>query len=166
MEAIREVIPPEVLAVLKQEGVDEAKQRWRALRKVPTDGEVASGVWKRRTAPKSTVEDRRYVPGALRHWRKVHGLSPGEALARIGYAKRSRTWANWEVGRSAPPYETLLRIIAATGLGHWVDEEGNADVDPDIRLDVLRDAQSRRNRKRRERIEKRNAAQAAREQSS
>ncbi len=48
----------------------------------------------------------------------MHGLSPGKALARIGYAKRSQSWSNWESGYTAPPYETLLRIIAATGLGH------------------------------------------------
>jgi DNA-binding transcriptional regulator YiaG len=87
--------------------------------------------------PVAKYEDRRYIPAALRQWRRVHGLSASEAQARIGYSEKGNMWRLWEMGRYAPPYEALLRILAATGIGHWVDAERLAEVDPTLRLEVL-----------------------------
>lgn len=88
--------------------------------------------------PQALADDRRFVPGALYHWRRIHGLSQREAQARLGYSLESNTWALWESGRSAPPYKTLLRIISATGLGYWVDTEGRAQMDPEEVLEADR----------------------------
>jgi hypothetical protein len=104
----------------------------------PTRGRyraITSGKHKARLKPRATVEDRRWVPGVLRHWRRVHDLSPAQALARIGYSSKSSTWRHWEAGFVAPPYEALLLIIAATGLGHWIDQERRAEIPPQMLLE-------------------------------
>lgn len=150
LEAVKGAIPPDVLEALQDEILEEERQRWRDVRHSASYKEVVSGAWVRKKAPQSSVEDRRYVPGALRHWRKVHGLSIRDAQGRIGYSQRSCSWRHWEEGARCPSYETLLRIIAATGLGYWVDEEGNGEVDPDLRLDILRSAEAERRRRSRE----------------
>lgn len=82
---------------------------------------VSSGRHRRVSKPTSNPDDRAYVPGALRHWRRVHDLTPAQAQQRVGYSPKSPTWRNWEAGYVCPPYLTLLRIIAATGLGYWTD---------------------------------------------
>jgi hypothetical protein len=104
----------------------------------------------RKRAPQSDPEDRLYVPAALTHFRRVHGLTCAEASERVGYAENGRSWQLWESGRVAPPYGTLLRIIAATGLGHWHDES-HAALGPDIRLDAMRAQERQRGRLRRAR---------------
>jgi transcriptional regulator with XRE-family HTH domain len=112
---------------------------------------VSTGAYKRKLRPRTSVEDRLYAPAALEHWRKVHGLSQREAQARIGYSERSCSWAHWESGFVIPPYGTLLRIMAATGLGYWVDSENRAGGDPALRLDADR-AQWAANMRRRRRL--------------
>jgi transcriptional regulator with XRE-family HTH domain len=84
--------------------------------------------------PQASVDDRQFVPGALAHWRRVHGLSQREAQTRVGYSSESNTWARWEAGTMAPPYRVLLRVLAATGLGYWVDTDGRLEMDPEERL--------------------------------
>ena len=108
---------------------------------------VTSGAWKRRTRPVAQAEDRHYVPAALEHYRRVHGLSPSQAQARIGYAPRSSIWRQWESGVVAPPYLALLKIIAATGLGYW---EPPGAADPEHRLESLATEASARRRARRD----------------
>lgn len=88
------------------------------------------GKWKHR--PEAKVEDRQWVPAALKHWRNVHGLTAHQAQQRIGYSVKGNQWARWEAGMAAPPYEALLRILAITGLGHWVDSERRAEFDPTL----------------------------------
>lgn len=150
LEAVKAAIPPDVLGALQEEVLAEERQRSRDAKKAGASyREIVSGIHVRQHAPRSSVEDRRFVPGALRHWRRVHGLSTQEAQARIGYSTRSCSWRHWEEGARCPPYETLLRIIAATGLGYWVDEDGDGGIDPSIRLDVLRSAEAERKRRRR-----------------
>ena len=140
VKAVREAIPEDVFeALIEREvairlehaeavRVEKAQaQRAKSRGRHPRYPEVLSGNYRRSRAPKSSVEDRRYVPGAIRHWRKVHGLSVRDAQARIGYSPTSTNWEHWERGFTCPPYEALLRIIAATGLGYWVDED-NARV--------------------------------------
>ena len=112
----------------------------------PTSGLYAAlqaGETRRKRAPrggprgraKSMLEDRELVPAAMRHWRKVHGLSIRQAQARIGYSVNSCSWRHWEDGHVAPPYRTLLLIIAATGLGYWIDE-GPTLGDPGLDLEA------------------------------
>jgi len=89
---------------------------------------ISEGRYRRKMRPKIMLEDRGFVPAALRHWRQVHNLTARQAQARIGYSPRSCSWSHWESGFVAPPYRTLLAIIAATGLGYWVDDERAAGV--------------------------------------
>jgi hypothetical protein len=46
---------------------------------------ISEGRYRRKVRPKIGLEDRGYVPAALRHWRKVHNLTARQAQARIGY---------------------------------------------------------------------------------
>jgi hypothetical protein len=87
--------------------------------------------------PITRRDDRRHIPAVLKQWRRVHGLTQHEAQVRVGYSDKSNMWALWESGRFAPPYEALLRIIAATGIGHWTDRERLSEIDPTLRLEVL-----------------------------
>lgn len=86
---------------------------------------------RRKRRPRASSADREWVPHALKHWRRVHGLSGEQAARRIGF-QGATTWASWERGRTVPSYETLLRILAMTGLGHWTDDEHRALHDPTI----------------------------------
>lgn len=99
----------------------------------------ATGGKKRRAKrPIMRPEDRQYAAAAVRHWRRVHGLTQAQAAQRIGYSGITPAgWASWEKGRTMPPYGTLLRMLMASGLGHWTDEENIAGYDPTIRGDVL-----------------------------
>ncbi len=75
-----------------------------------------------RGAARSKPEDKLLVPAALKHWRLINGgLTTRQAQARIGYSTTSCSWRHWESGVYAPPYRTLVLIVAATGVGHWVD---------------------------------------------
>lgn len=124
---------------VKRDAKSTARQRQG---KLPTAGRyrsISSGAYKRRQRPVAKVEDRQYVPGALRHWRMVHGgVSMHEAQARIGYSPKSSTWQQWEDGIVAPPYLALLKILAATGLGYWT-EHGlpQAGTTGEVRLAAL-----------------------------
>lgn len=88
--------------------------------------------------PVARAEDRRYVAGALRHWRKIHGLNRSEAASRIGYSPTSNVWQRWEQGATAPSYEALLRIISATGLGFLQGMDRRSELDPNVRLELDR----------------------------
>jgi transcriptional regulator with XRE-family HTH domain len=113
---------------------------------------ISSGRYARRSKPQSSVDDRRFVPGALRHWRQIHGLSLSEAQHRIGYSSKSTAWTHWENGYSAPPYRTLLYIIIATGLGHAIDEDPRRrEMDPSLLLDYGRQKHLERQREQRRR---------------
>jgi hypothetical protein len=112
---------------------------------------IVSGQARYRERPVATAEDRQYVPGALRHWRQVHGINTREAQTRIGYSPRSSSWRHWEDGFVAPPYQTLLRIIAATGLSLRAAHDDLADVAPDLRLEATRTRHMETMRRRRAR---------------
>jgi hypothetical protein len=101
-------------------------------------------IWVGPSAPASKAADRQYVPATLKHWRNIHGLTQKQATARIGLSLRSNAWSLWESGQRAPTYENLLKIIAASGLGHWVDAARDLDVDPTLRLDVLKAREQQR----------------------
>lgn len=112
---------------------------------------ATDGIYRPHRSPVSVPDDRLYVAGAVRHWRTVHGLSARQAQARIGLAMASGTWRTWETSFAAPPYRTLLKILAATGLGYWVDQEQRANGDPTLEFEALRarerqDRQARRER--------------------
>ena len=102
-----------------------------------------------RKAPRSSRSDRDYIPAALRNWRSAHGLSQRQAQARIGMSSKTNSWGLWESGATAPTYKNLLKIIAATGLGHWLDEERRNDMDATIRFeaDVKAEKKARRERR-------------------
>ena len=100
--------------------------RYRKLR----DGEQVA--MKR---PLAKVEDRVYVPAALRSWRLTHDLTPEQAQARIGLSPRSCSWRHYEDGYMAPPYLTLLRIIAVTGLGTNLERVQVGQSSPDLLLE-------------------------------
>jgi hypothetical protein len=97
--------------------------------------DLRSGVKVTIRRPLARVEDRRFVPAALRHWRLTHDLTPEQAQARVGLSPRSCSWRHYEDGYMAPPYLMLLKIIAATGLGTNLERAVVADVDPDLRLE-------------------------------
>lgn len=113
----------------------EALRALRGESQVPATLRTPKGTRKqgRRRKPMSRPEDRQYVANSIRHWRKTHDLTVEQASARIGYGITGNAWRTWEKGTAAPPYETLLRIIAATGLGYWVDHDRRRDVDPTLR---------------------------------
>ena len=132
----RNQIPPDVLAAAVELELREIKERANTRSQErkekrqasrtpqPTHNRyraISSGTYKRMSRPVAKVEDRQYVPGALAHWRRVHGLSQADALVRIGYSPNSSTWRQWEDGVNAPPYRALLTIIAFTGLGYWTE---------------------------------------------
>jgi transcriptional regulator with XRE-family HTH domain len=99
---------------------------------------ITTGAYRRRVRPQASADDRRYVPGALRHWRIVHGLSLRAAQARIGYSQTSCSWSHWESGTIAPPYATLLRILAASGMRYTGESDNRQSLDPNLRLDADR----------------------------
>lgn len=154
LKMIRDAIPPAALEAIlereleerraiRQEDRRERQMEERAGRtspqpKVGRHAAVLSGAHKRWKRPKADPDDRRYVPGVLKHFRRVHGLTQREAGARIGYSPKSSNWRNWESGFSAPPYRTLLKIIGSVGLGYWVDHDHRAGMDGDVRLEVDR----------------------------
>jgi DNA-binding transcriptional regulator YiaG len=72
--------------------------------------------------PRVTAEDAAWVPPALKHYRAVHHLTQKQASIRIGYSAEANPWKDWEQGRSLPPYQTLLAIIAATGMMRLIEE--------------------------------------------
>jgi transcriptional regulator with XRE-family HTH domain len=144
LEAIKAAIPPEVYRALIKEA--EGERRKRYPRSVPRQ-DIISGKRKRHQAPKSSADDRRFVPAALLHWRTVHGLTQQEAQLRIGYSEFSTAWSAWERGWTAPSFEVLLRIIAATGLGHWVEDQ-HADIDPSLRLEAMERTEAERKKRR------------------
>lgn len=141
----------------------EARRRRREAREAspaPATGRFAaitSGEYQPKNRPpggprgsaKSSPDDRLLVPAALEHWRQVNGgLSTRQAQARVGYSTRSCSWRHWESGVYAPPYRTLVLIIAATGVGHWVDHALPAHGSPLDDLEAA-NAQSRARRARR-----------------
>jgi transcriptional regulator with XRE-family HTH domain len=159
-----ESIPPDVLAAAVQRELEqrrlaaqaqkaEARERREALPQLPARGRhraVSSGAVPRRKRPVSEVSDRQHVPGALRHFRTVHGLTRAEALTRIGYSPRSSAWKQWEEGVNAPPYLALLKIIAISGLGYWTEHGMPQDgTTGDARLSLLTTAHRDRQRVRR-----------------
>jgi transcriptional regulator with XRE-family HTH domain len=87
--------------------------------------------------PRSTASDHRWVPGALAHWRRVHGITAEQAATRTGAAD-GHQWSLWERGEVTPTYMDLLRIVAATGLGYWIDADARASLDAQERLEVDR----------------------------
>jgi ribosomal protein L21 len=105
---------------------DAMRNRYRKLR----NGERV--IMKR---PLAKVEDRRYVPAALRHWRLTHDLTPEQAGARVGLSPRSCSWRHYEDGYMAPPYLMLLKIIAATGLGTNLERKGIGEPAPELLLE-------------------------------
>lgn len=111
---------------------------------------------KKRVPNRLREEDRALIPVALKHWRAVHALNQEDAAARIGYSPASRMWGLYERGASAPPYRTLLLIIAATGMGRWEDEFQG--LPPDLRLEAMR------NRHRRSVLERRRGREQRRKQ--
>lgn len=128
LDQVIAAIPPDLMeAIVGRHLSRKREERIEKKAKMPKQPEtgrykaIASGKYRRKTRPTAKPEDRQYVAGALRHWRRVHGLSYREAQARIGYSPRSCSWRHWEDGFVTPPYQTLLRIIAATGLGYWQD---------------------------------------------
>lgn len=137
----RNQVPPDVLAAAvelalrEQRSKNVAKSQERREKKKarppqPKHGKyraVASGQYRRVSRPVARPEDRQYVPGALAHWRQVHGLSKQDAQARIGYSPNSSTWQQWEDGVVAPPYLALLKMIGATGLGYWTEHGSQAE---------------------------------------
>jgi hypothetical protein len=145
------------IAATRGERVDKPERKQQ-----PTRGRfraVTSGSHKRSLRPQSKVEDRKYVAGALRHWRLIHDLAPAQAQARIGYSPRSTSWSHWESGYVVPPYETLLRIIAATGLGLAADlDDRRRDIEPSMLLEYQR-AQHLQRVKRRRRARQTRVAQ-------
>jgi DNA-binding transcriptional regulator YiaG len=147
----RSQVPADVLAAAVDRELVERRERAVAKRqekrdkrsttRLPKRGKyraVSSGEHRRRSRPVAKVEDRQFVPGALRHFRMVHGLSMPEAQARIGYSPTSSTWRQWEDGVVAPPYLALLKIISVIGLGYWTEhglpQEGTT---ADARLALL-----------------------------
>lgn len=162
-EIPREVLEAAVAAELRQRRADairrRAERKARETRQPDTGryAAVSSGQHRRRQRPVSSPEDRKWVPGVLRHWRDMHRLSQREAQARIGYSPTSNSWRNWESGFVVPSYSTLLRIIAATGLGYLQaapDRTGSADVAPELLLEATharhtREVRARRARRRR-----------------
>ena len=129
----------------------------------PTRGKYAklrSGAYRPRQRPQSDVSDREFVPAALRHWRQIHGLTTRQAQARIGYSAASCSWRHWEEGVYVPPYRTLLLIIAATGLGYWVDQE-QRHADPAVDLEARAASHSAVLHARRDRAGRRERARRA-----
>lgn len=151
LKAVRDAIPPEILEAIVNRELDERRAAKAAERSEkimvehppqPATGRYAavrSGAHKRRSRPiVAQVEDRAYVAGALRHWRRVHGLTQRQAAERIGYSPTAASWRHWEQGFVAPPYRVLLLIIASSGLGYWVDKDNMANVEGDLRLEMVR----------------------------
>lgn len=87
--------------------------------------------------PVMKPEDRKYAAAAVRHWRRVHGLTQVQAAQRLGYSPGSPVFNSWEKGRTMPPYGSLLRMLMASGLGHWTDEDNLAGYDPTLRAEVI-----------------------------
>jgi hypothetical protein len=85
--------------------------------------------------PLAKVEDRVYVPAALRSWRLTHDLTPEQAGARVGLSPRSCSWRHYEDGYMAPPYLMLLKIIAATGLGTNLERVQIGEPAPELLLE-------------------------------
>ncbi len=85
--------------------------------------------------PLARVEDRKYVPAALRHGRLTPDLTPEQAGARVGLSPRSCSWRHYEDGYMAPPYLMLLKIIAATGLGTNLERKQIGQVAPELLLE-------------------------------
>ena len=84
-----EDVPPEIRKQIWKQELEAYKARkhaerqerrdQRGSRRQPTRGRykaVREGRYKRWRRPIAKPEDRRWVPGALAHWRRVHGLSP------------------------------------------------------------------------------------------
>jgi hypothetical protein len=69
----------------------------------------------------------------------VHGLSDIEAQVRLGYSPKSSTWRDWEAGRSAPSYDTLLDIVASTGMLGEGDRRV-LEAPPELRREAARAA--------------------------
>lgn len=116
----------------------EAKDRAGLMDPLPTRGRHHTLVAKRRrrNRPQVSVDDIKWIPGALRQWRTAMNMSPTQAQAAIGYSPRSSTWRDWESGRTVPPYEALLRIIARTG---WVGAGDRVVIEtPGAVLEVAR----------------------------
>lgn len=140
--ADRHGVPADVLAAAVSEHFqrradarrEQHEERERRRREHPapsSDGwyrEVVEGRHRPRSRPESATEDREFVPGAVRHWRMVHGLTQAEALRRIGHSPRAGSWSAWEAGTKAPPYRVLLLMLAATGLGHWIDHDARSSL--------------------------------------
>ena len=157
-----EQVPEAIRKAVVAQYFDELRARKRAERmakaakpRQPKKGRykaIASGSYRRKLRPQFSVEDRDYVPGALKHWRTVHGLTQRQAQERIGYSVNAKSWGHWEQGFVAPPYRTLLAIIASTGLGYWTDRDNAAGLGS-LRLDATRAKHSqvvaRRRRRRR-----------------
>lgn len=121
---------------------------------------IRSGAYKPQRKPRSSPDDRQYVAGALRKWRRVHGLSQRQAQLRIGLSASAQTWHMYETGISCPPYRTLLKIIAATGLGH--EDPDALRRRADLELDMLAtDTRERLAAQRRDRRERRDELDAA-----
>jgi transcriptional regulator with XRE-family HTH domain len=153
-------VPDDVRKAIVAEYFDDLRARKRAERMARQEGPpqpstgrykaISSGAYRRKQRPQMDVSDRQYVPAALRHWRQVHNLTQRQAQVRIGYSASAKSWSHWEQGFVAPPYRTLLAILAATGLGYWVDEEAAAGLG-DLRLDARRAAHQQRAGRRRSR---------------
>lgn len=155
IEAVRRAIPGPILKELVDREIaarrDKYPPRDATQPALSRFSEINNGTYKRQSRPVASADDRRFVPGVLRHWRRVHGLNPREAQARIGYSARSSSWRHWESGFAAPPYRALLKIIASTGLGYWVDHDHRAGLDADLRLEADAAAMAERKRLRQER---------------
>jgi hypothetical protein len=154
---VREQIIKEELARRSRE--NRARRMQQKARTHPDTGKwvaVQSGRHKRLQRPPGPsglthVDDRQYVPGVLRHFRRVHGLSQIQAQVRIGYSATSSSWRNWESGFVVPPYRVLLAIIASTGLGYLEqtsDPRGVADVEGNRLLEATKSADDRDRRRR------------------
>lgn len=140
VELLRRSIPEPILDALVRSEIARKREEYPEPEvEQPETGRFAAvmrGTYKRTSKPVASADDRRFVPGVLRHWRRVHGLSTREAQARIGYSTRSSSWRHWESGFVVPPYRALLKIIASTGLGYWVDHDHRAGLDADLRLEA------------------------------
>jgi len=136
LQAVRDAIPPDMLAALldaeiKARNADAQGERKQRRQR---DKAIAMGQGQRIQRPVASIEDRRLVPGALKHFRKVHGLTQRQACARIGYSARANTWAHWESGLYSPPYNILLRIIASAGMAPV--DSALLGTDPNLRLEI------------------------------
>ena len=141
-------VDPECLAIaldaeLSRRGEERRERREQRMARPPAPergrhAAITSGRYAPVKKPQSAASDRQYVAGALKHWRAINRLTVREASARVGYSPTSSSWSSWERGVSAPPYRVLLRILAATGLGSWIDADLARSGDPDVVLEELR----------------------------